>query len=284
MITGSSAGLGYQVARSCLSEGQTVVVTSRTVERATQAANQLRKNLPDSKHASVVPMQLDLANFDSIERFAESICERVGSWTTLVNNAGAKVEKPLKQTNQGFEWHYGVNHLGHFLLTGLLLPSAEPGANITSVSSITARKGQSGLWQKTYAELMQFSVGELYASSKLANLVFALELNRRLDAAKLPMTSNAAHPGFARAEPYGPSGLRLVEYLLAQSSRAGSTPITLASDPKGSKSRAGEYYGPSVLELWGRPRQLQLPKSVQPHLGSELWKLSEQQTGFSYLS
>ena len=266
IVTGSSAGLGFEVAKQLASHQLSqIVVTSRTLENASRAAFRLKELAPFVEY---VPMKLDLSDLNHVRDFAASVKSRFESWDLLVNNAGAKIEHPTKLTAQGHEWHFGVNHLGHYALTLDLLEARTENARVTSVSSIVARKGRSELWGNSVSA----STAEQYDASKLANLCFAMELNKKVTG----LNSNAAHPGFARAEPYGNSLIRLSEYLLAQSAAQGAKSITEAAI---NKEHRFSYFAPRWLELWGAPREIEVPDVAAAEAGAYLWKLSEDLTG-----
>jgi NAD(P)-dependent dehydrogenase (short-subunit alcohol dehydrogenase family) len=261
VITGGNAGLGLQVARYALAEGCEVTLGARSLERGAKAASKLRKEFKDAR---VNLSQLDLSDLESVQRFALSISR----WDVLINNAGAKIEHPYKQTAQGFEWHVGVNHLGHFALTALLWPIGSPDAKLVTVSSIVARKG------KLEFELAEFDRGSAYANSKLMNLVFAQELARRLSATASSKSSMVAHPGFARASFYGSKLIRISEYLFAHSAKLGAKSIWAAA-----KANNGEYLAPRWFELWGKQKKFDKPL----HAGAQqLWLESETRTGLEF--
>lgn len=275
VITGSSKGLGFSTARGLALRGfDRIVITSRSQSAADQAAIELRESFPSRLSVEFIPIAVDLSDLHDVDRFATKVMRETGAWDLLINNAGAKIEKPVKLTKQNFEWHYGVNHLAHFALTGLLLEKANSAARVVSVSSIVARSGNPVLW----SDPTQATVGELYAASKLANLVFALELNRRLT--PLGLSAAAAHPGFARASSYGNKGIRIAEYIFAQNSNNGALPIIAAAGD----NAGGAYFGPRMFELWGKPAAAKLPDAASECLGGQLWKLSQEQTGISFLN
>jgi NAD(P)-dependent dehydrogenase (short-subunit alcohol dehydrogenase family) len=261
VITGGNAGLGLQVARFALAEGCEVTLGARSLERGAEAASNLSKEFKDAR---VNVSQLDLSDLESVQRFASSISR----WDVLINNAGAKIERPYKQTAQGFEWHVGVNHLGHFALTALLWPTGSPNAKLVTVSSIVARKG------KLEFELAEFDRGSAYANSKFMNLVFAQELARRLDEASSEKTSMVAHPGFARASFYGSRLIRISEYLFAHSARLGAKSIWAAT-----KSSNGDYLAPRWFELWGKPKKF---KVKSDDAAEKLWIESEARIGHDF--
>lgn len=268
IVTGSSAGLGFETAKALGSLGfDRVIVTSRSTARASSAAHQLQSLINGVEY---LPEELKLHDLDQVQTFAESVKRKYGNWDLLVNNAGAKIEHPTKLTIQGFEWHYGVNHLSHFALTSWLRSAANPGARVVTNASIVARKGQSKFWQ----DATKASTSQQYDASKLANLCFALELHSRG-----LLESTVAHPGFARAEPYGYKALRLAEYLFAQSAMAGALPIIEACKRS---TAPGTYSGPRVLQLWGKPEEIPVPEAASLENQKMIWNLSEQQLGLRF--
>lgn len=261
IITGGNTGLGLQVARYALAEGCEVTLAVRSLDRGTAAESLLRDEFR-AAHLNVE--QLDLADLNSVKQFAESI----SNWDVLINNAGAKIERPYKQTAQGFEWHVGVNHLGHFGLTAMLWPKGSPSAKVVTVSSIVARKGNLEF------EPIEFDRGTAYANSKLMNLVFAQELARRLDSSSSAKSSMVAHPGFARASFYGSRLIRISEYLFAHSAKLGAQSIWAAVN-----SNNGDYLAPRWFELWGKPKIF----NKQPlHGAKQLWLDSETKVGHEF--
>lgn len=259
IVTGGNTGLGKQTALRLAKEGFDLVIACRNQSSGEAAAKEILQLNPSRK---IEVGQLDLSDLDSVSSFAK---QQNSSWNLLVNNAGAKIERPHKLTKQGFEWHIGVNHLGHFALTADLWPLAASDAKVVSVSSIVARQGSLNL------EPNEINASAQYADSKLMNLVFALMLSEKVAGSK--RSANAAHPGFARADAYGNWKIRLAEYLFAQSAKAGSRPIFDAC-----LAGNGQYLVPKFFELWGNTSEArpQLPS------GQELenfWKKSETLTG-----
>lgn len=270
IITGANVGLGFETAKGLLGSGFEVVITSRDDSRAKSALDQLRLEFPKG---SVSSIDLDLSKSDSVNQFASKFAERFGSWDVLVNNAGAKVLRDFAKTDSGIEYHFGVNAVAHFAITADLFPHRSKNSRVVSVSSIVARfapntPGPRGT-EKSY------SAGESYAASKLANLLFALELaNRTADS---DLVSVAAHPGFARAEPYGPKSTRFFESFLAQSARSGARPqIQAAIDPS---IESGSYLGPKYLELWGQPSRAIIPDSCSLDNLKANWEILESLSG-----
>lgn len=268
IVTGSSTGLGYFTALGLAANGfERVVITSRKLERAQEAAKKLKRL---SSGTDFLPYQLELHDLERVQQFAELLVKNEGNWDLLVNNAGAKIERPTKLTAQGFEWHYGVNHLAHFALTSWLRKNANRGARVVSNASIAAARGNSDLWVDATAA----NASEQYCASKLANLCFAMSLSETG-----LLNSNAAHPGFARAEAYGSPLVRLSEYLFAQSAKAGAMPIIEACV---NEAKSGIYFAPAVKQLWGKPELVRLPRTANLENQKKIWQISESQLGFKF--
>jgi NAD(P)-dependent dehydrogenase (short-subunit alcohol dehydrogenase family) len=260
VITGSSAGIGFQAARSLAELGFEIIIAARSIEKGKAAAATIGSEFPKSKTRV---LQLELSDFESIRNFASNLdCQ----WDILLNNAGAKIEKPAKTTAQNFEWHVGVNHLGHFALTADIWPLAKTTATVVTVSSIVAHKGNLDWNQEKFPDERS-----AYASSKLMNYAFAEGLAKRLEGTS--RKSIAAHPGFTRASAYGNRLIRVGEYIAAQSAEAGSRPILQAID-----SPNGSYLAPRVLELWGKPSEARKPR-IKQERADEFWDWSEKSTG-----
>lgn len=264
VITGGRVGLGFETAKLLLSRGFNVVITGRSPIGVSNAVKELRGQHPSMR---VDGFALELGNLDAVRAAVTANQDLLRGWTHLVTNAGAKIESPNKLTAQGFEWHFGVNHLAHHLFTSLLLPLA--GAEVprvTAVASIVARHGQPALWGTTD---LTVRTGQLYATSKLANLAWALELPHRVS-----VTATAAHPGYARAEPYGNSLVRLGEILFAQSAAAGAKSLAAAVT-----ATNGSYLGPRVGGFWGAPAPAKVPSVLRADNQKALWELSNDLTG-----
>lgn len=263
IVTGGNAGLGFETAKRLISAGFKVLIACRNLEKGTHAQKLLQEISPTSE---ILLTQLNLEDLGSIEKFASEISFK---WDLLINNAGAKIERPMKLTKQGFEWHVGVNHLGHFALTGLLLKKAKAGASVVTVSSIVARKGNLDFEMQN-----PFNERQAYANSKLMNVIFAQALSKRFE--QTDLKSIAAHPGFARANPYGNKFVRTAEYAFAQSAKLGAGSIWEAT-----KAENGEYIGPRFFELWGAADKARIPE-VEYSAIENFWKRSEELTGVSF--
>lgn len=264
IITGGTAGLGYCSALRAAEAGFDVIIASRNQVQGDLAKSEIQKKFPQ---VEIKFLSLDLSDIDSIDRFSRRIDQ---PWDLLINNAGAKIQKPFKTTKQGHEWHVGVNHLGHFALTAMLWPKAAEAATVTSVTSIVAKKGQA----KFLSSKENFNERQAYADSKFLNLAYASELAKRLEGTS--KKSTLAHPGFAKANPYGNSAVRFAENIAAQSAWRGSEPIWEAANAEN-----GTFFVPNVLELWGKPKQVEI-LNLDEKLLSEIWRESEELTGVPF--
>lgn len=270
VITGASVGLGFETARGLLQLGFEVVITSRDESRANRALGLLSSEFPEAK---IWTIALDLSKASSVAGFASRFASRFGNWNILINNAGAKVLSRYLETDSGIEYHFGVNAVGHFALTADLLNHRAEAAKVVSVSSIVARFAPKTLGP--VGSLESYSAGSSYAASKFSNLLFALELERRFGSETF--ISLAAHPGFAKAQPYGPKSTRFFESFLAQSAKRGALPIIEAAT-NGSLT-GGSYIVPDVLELWGRPKKSVLFDACNVKNQEENWRILENLSG-----
>lgn len=227
IVTGANSGLGLIEARELARSGAQVVIASRDPAKAETAAAAIHRTVPSAR---IEVAQLDLANLSSVRTFGERFLAGHGRLDLLINNAGV-MAAPYQRTVDGFELQFGTNHLGHFALTGLLLPALrdQPGARVVTVSSNSHKGGQ-----MRFDDLQgerRYSRWGAYAQSKLANLLFAFELDRQLKAASLPLTSLAAHPGYSAtnlqlsAPPlYERLVMRLSNRFIAQTAERGRSP------------------------------------------------------------
>jgi NAD(P)-dependent dehydrogenase (short-subunit alcohol dehydrogenase family) len=270
IITGANTGLGFETARGLLKLGYQVVITSRDLGRGNQAIAKLKE---ETSHGEVSALPLDLANQVSIQSFTKSFANTFDKWDVLVLNAGAKVLTKYQQTDSGIEYHFGVNAVGHFSLTADLLAHRAQVSRVVSVSSIVARFAPTTLGPSGSAS--SYSAGASYAASKLSNYLFAMELQKRFGSDFF--SSLAAHPGFARAEPYGPSSTRFFESFLAQSAAQGALPIIEAA--ANSSLPGGSYRVPKILELWGKPAEGIVPKITNAEALKQNWEILESLSG-----
>ena len=285
VVTGANSGLGRITALELARHGAEVVVASRNVEKGEAAAEEIRAAA--SGPAPRVA-QLDLASLESVRRFADGFADRAVD--LLVNNAGIMMT-PQQTTADGFELQFGTNHLGHFALTGLLLGALEraQAARVVTLSSIEHRGGSIDFddlgWEHDYTPR------DAYQRSKLANAVFAVELDRRLRAAGSPVISVFAHPGYSdtNLQRTGPTGLmraalEIGNRLMAQGADKGALPQLYAATAPGVEG--GDYYGPDGRrEMRGHPTKVRAKSAAyDAEIGSRLWEVSEELTGVRYLS
>jgi len=279
IVTGSNSGIGFETARVLAEKGATVVMACRNLEKAGPKADEIRSAHPG---ANVEVMELDLSDLDSVRRFAEAFRARHSRLDLLINNAGIMVP-PYGQTEQGFETQFGVNHLGHFALTGSLLDliTNTRGSRIVTVSSIAHYLGKiqfSDLnWEKGY------KAQPAYGQSKLANLLFTYELQRRLAAAGKDTLAVAAHPGWTETNLQAHAkGVKFMNRFLAQKPLMGALPtLYAATEPS---VNGAEYYGPSgFMEMNGPPKRVKSNKrSYDQNVARRLWNISEELTGVHF--
>jgi NAD(P)-dependent dehydrogenase (short-subunit alcohol dehydrogenase family) len=287
IVTGANSGIGYQTARYLSRVGATVILACRNREKGEAAR---AKIVLDNPTAKVEVRVLDVADLDSVRRFATEFLSEGSGLDLLINNAGVMAIPERRTTPQGFEMQFGTNHLGHFALTGLLLPALlrQPNSRVVTVASI-AHKGGKLNFDDLNAE-RGYDPRGAYQQSKLANLVFGLELDRRLRARSARTASVIAHPGVAVTNIVSNgmgTGLkgRLVNALLsfvAQSDDRGSWPLLYAATSP--EAHGGGYYGPDgIAEVKGSPVEVKpKPHALDPAAGKRLWEISETLTGVRY--
>jgi NAD(P)-dependent dehydrogenase (short-subunit alcohol dehydrogenase family) len=282
VVTGANTGLGFETARALAEHGAAVVLAVRDVGKGKTAAEKIAASAPG---ADITLQHLDLGSLDSIRSAAEELRSRFAGIDLLINNAGV-MYPPRQRTADGFELQFGTNHLGHFALTGLLFDRvmAAPHGRIVTVSSIGHRIRASIpfddlQWEGSYDRVAA------YGASKLANLLFTYELQRRLAASTSSAIAVAAHPGFSNTDlvRHLPAPLRLFQPVIgraiAQSAARGALPtLRAATDPHVS---GGQYYGPSRLfETQGHPVPVSSSRqSHDPALQQRLWTVSAELTG-----
>jgi NAD(P)-dependent dehydrogenase (short-subunit alcohol dehydrogenase family) len=281
VVTGSNSGIGYEAALALAQHGAAVVLACRDLERAEGAAANIRAAAPG---ATVSTLELDLASLASVRRAAEQLRGAHDHLDLLIDNAGLMFP-PYGRTEDGFELQFGTNHLGHFALTGLVLDRllATPGSRVVTVSSTGHRAGAIDFDDPQF-ERRRYRRFAAYSQSKLANLLFTYELQRRLEAADAETIALAAHPGLSNTElsRFLPGWTRPVAAALGQDARMGALPtLRAAVDPA---ARGGEYYGPGGwMEMRGFPTRVgSSARSHDAGVQRRLWELSEELTGVSY--
>ncbi len=281
VVTGGNSGIGFEAALVLAARAATVVLACRDAGRAKDAASRITAAAPG---AAVSVVRLDLGSLASVRAAAEEIRASHQRLDLLINNAGVMIP-PYGTTADGFELQLGVNHLGHFALTGLLLDRllAVPGSRVVTVASLAHRAGRINF--DDLQSRHRYRRQAAYGQSKLANLLFTYELQRRLAAAGAGTAALAAHPGWARTglERHAPAWMRTGSRLPPSQDAAGGALPTLraATDPA---AAGGEYYGPGgPFELRGAPRRVR--SSRRSHDGQaqqRLWQESARLTDVTY--
>ncbi len=288
VVTGGNAGLGLSTVHQLMAHGAHVVASSRNVERGQQAVEGL-----GPQRGSAEVLQLDLADLSSVRAFAHQVGERHTRLDLLINNAGIMMV-PAATTSEGFELQIGTNHFGHFALTGQLMPliRATAGARVVSVSSLAHTSGRidEGNVDTVHELSSTYSKTKAYGNSKLANLLFAYELQRRFSGHRLDAMSVAAHPGVSStglAEHLIPPRLRRVIRpvfeLVTQPPDAGALPtLRAATDPN---AWGGQFFGPDSLgQSRGAPVVVASnDASYDAATAAAFWDVSQRLTGVSYL-
>jgi len=286
VVTGTG-GLGFQDALALARAGAEVIIAGRNPSKGAAAVAALRKEVPNGDVRFEV---VDLASLSSVAAFGERLRADRTSLDLLINNAAVMTPPRRKVTADGFELQFGTNYLGHFALTAQLLPLLRKGTQprVVNVSSVAARNGRINF------EDLQSNAGyrplPVYSDSKLASLMFALELQRRSDAAGWGLTSIAAHPGISRTD-LVPNGagrfsifglVRMLLWFLFQPAAQGALPTLFAATSP--QARAGAYYGPDKLnETRGYPTVAKIPQqALDVEAARQLWDVSAKLTGASF--
>lgn len=279
LVTGANSGLGYEVSRGLALKGATVVMACRNLKKGEGAAAKIRDEYPSG---GVRLMQLDLADLKSVKQFAESFQAEYSHLDLLINNAGV-MATPYGETTDGFELQFGINHIGHFVLTGFLLSLLEnvSGSRVVTVSSYAHWLGRINFDDLNSKKYYQRWLA--YTQSKLANMLFAYELQRKLSQNGRNTISLAAHPGYAETNLQQHTSLfSFLNPILAQSREMGALPILYAATQPGIKG--GEYIGPDgFLGQRGYPHVARSSKlSHNETTATRLWDVSEQLSGVEY--
>lgn len=286
VVTGTG-GLGFEDAVALAQAGANVVIAGRNPNKGAEAVARIRQSVPKAR---VGFMALDLASLDSVAAFGESLRRSLDSVDVLINNAGVMTPPTRQVTADGFELQFGTNYLGHFALTAELLPLLRKGnqPRVISLSSVAARSGAID-FDDLQAE-QSYKPMPVYSQSKLACLMFALELQRRSDAAGWGIQSIAAHPGISRTEllPNGagmwsvPGVMRRTLWFLFQPAAQGALPTLFAATSP--QAQSGLYYGPDGFgETRGHPTVAKIPPQALDRVhAARLWSESERLTSVEF--
>ena len=290
VVTGANSGLGFEATKAFAEAGATVVMACRSEQRGEDAATEIRRTV---RGGNLEVRVCDLADLDSVATFAERLREDVDGIDVLCNNAGV-MAIPRQETADGFEMQLGVNHFGHFALTGHLLPelrASESESRVVTQSSGVHERGEIDFadlnWERSYDKWAA------YGRSKLANLLFAYELQRQLDDHEADIVSVACHPGYAATDLQfrGPREagssvrmglMKVANRLFGQSAERGALPMLYAATSDA--VTGGEYVGPSgFMRMRGAPEFQQSNDASQDEGdAAQLWTVSEELTGVEY--
>jgi NAD(P)-dependent dehydrogenase (short-subunit alcohol dehydrogenase family) len=278
IVTGANSGIGFEAAKALADKGAQVIVAARSPKRGEKAVAEIRNAVPS---AIVKLMLLDLANLDSVNEFAVEFAKRFDRLDLLVNNAGVMMPKVREETADGFELQFGINHLGHFALTLKLLPLlvATKDSRIVNVSSSAQNFGKLDLDDLQWTKRSFHRMGS-YGASKIANMLFNLELKRCLEDVGASTIVAACHPGWTSTNLQKTSPLfRFLNPILGMKPWQGALPTLYAAVATDVES--GGYYGPDGL---GTMRGYPVPNkpadiSTDAAAAKQLWALSEKMTG-----
>ncbi|MDT0677928.1 oxidoreductase [Autumnicola musiva] len=281
-ITGANSGLGFETTKFFAEKKATVIMACRNMQKAQKAKNLILEEYPEAK-LSVI--ELDLADMDSIRKCAAAFNKTYEKLDVLINNAGVMVP-PYSKTKQGFELQFGTNFLGHFALTGLVMPALLKTENsrVVSLSSLASRIGKID-FEDLQSERKDYKKWPAYGQSKLADLIFSKELARRLENINSSSISVAAHPGGSPTNLQRSSSF-LMKYILTPlishpPEKAALPTIRAACDPT---VENGSYWGPSgFFELTGKPEKAKIPlRAKDIDTAKRLWNEAKGLTGVTY--
>lgn len=279
IVTGSNTGIGYETAKALAEKNAIVILAVRNIGKGQYALERILNHDPD---AGVDVAELDLGNLASVRKFASDYLSDSERLDLLINNAGVMIP-PYGTTSDGFELQWGTNHLGHFALTGLLLPLllVTGGSRVVNVSSIAHLRGEINFDDLNSTKNYE-RIGA-YSQSKLANLLFTYELQRRLEPLAADCTATAAHPGWTKTDLQRHSPLsRIFSPFFAQKAPMGALPSLRAATD--TEAVGGDYFGPSgYREMKGYPvRVSSNDRSHNQETAQRLWEVSEELTGVRY--
>jgi len=280
IVTGATSGLGKEAAHVLAQKNAEVVMAVRNSAKGEKVAAEIREANSDAK---VAVMELDLGSLKSVKAFSDAFIKKYKRLDILINNAGVMM-CPYSKTEDGFEIQMGTNHLGHFALTGQLMPLLKktPGSRIVSTSSVVHRNGAIDFNDINW-ESRPYKTAKAYGDSKIANLYFTYALAKKISGNGSNPMVTAAHPGWTSTELQRHSGFfSFMNNFFAQNLSMGTLPTLLAAtDPE---ANPGDYYGPrKMMEMRGYPIKVKSNElSLDEKKAEKLWELSEEMTGVSY--
>ncbi|KGR74940.1 oxidoreductase [Ureibacillus sinduriensis] len=286
IVTGGNSGIGFETSLALAENFATVILAVRNMNKGHEAVDKIKKGCPN---ADVHVLKLDLGDLESVKEFAAEFKMRFRSLSLLINNAGVMMP-PRKETKDGFEAQFGINFLGHFALTGLLLDLIikTPDSRVVSVGSLAAHNLKPEFGKFTGKKYKSTEL-KSYGQSKLACMYFAKELQYRLRSRNIDSKSIACHPGIAQTYLFGKGSRSLKARLtraslkmIGQSAEAAAYPILYAATEH--SIRGGEYIGPDGRKgIKGFPAELELlNEQFVENVSSNLWTLSEELTGVTF--
>jgi len=288
IVTGGNSGLGYEDVKAFASKGAKVIMACRSLERGKEAANRIKEEL--SQEVDIQVMKLDLASLESIADFCDEFLKENNRLDILMNNAGI-MTTPYGLTEDGFEQQFGVNHLGHFALTAQLFDIIKQtkGARIVNISSNAHKSGVMNFYNLMYKDGYGYSPMRAYAKSKLANLYFTYELQRKINHSIFDIKVLAAHPGISNtslsrhleeSKLFDKVGW-ILEKTVQSAYDGALSGIRAATDEN---AVGGEYYGPDgFMELKGKPIIVTSNELSHSKINAKrLWKISEQLTKIKF--
>ena len=287
IVTGGNSGLGYESVKAFAQNGAEVIMACRSVEKGEAARAEIMKNKPNGK---IKIMPLDLMNLSSVSNFTDKFKENYNRLDVLLNNAGIMIP-PYGLTKDGFESQIRTNHLGHFALTGLLIDLIvkTPKSRVVSTGSLAHKNGKMDFNNFLFDNGKGYTPMKAYGRSKLANLLFIYELQRRFEVNNINSIAVAAHPGVSQTNLMrfieGKFYYRLLKPLSSfflQSAAMGALPQLMAAVDNNVKG--GDYYGPEGFnEMKGSPVKVKsIPASYNTEDAKKLWELSKKLTGINY--
>ncbi|MBK8489316.1 MAG: SDR family oxidoreductase [Saprospirales bacterium] len=280
IITGATSGLGKEATKILAEKNATVIMAVRNTQKGEKVAGEIKKSVPEAK---IEVRKLDLGSLSSVKSLSEQILAGYNRLDILINNAGVMM-CPFSKTEDGFEIQMGTNHLGHFALTGLLMPLLKEtkGARIVATSSIAHRTGNIDFEDINWGK-RKYNTTQAYADSKLANLYFAYELARKLKNDPNAPVVTAAHPGYTSTDLQRHNLFwRIMNPILGQKIEQGTLPTLRAAADL--EAKAGDFYGPSgFLEMAGAPVVVKSTKMAYNEVNAKrLWEVSEKMTGIQF--
>lgn len=289
LVTGANSGIGFEATKKLAEKNAEVIMACRIREKGLDAKEKIEKELED---ADLTVMQIDLASLDSIHEMAEEFNSEYEKLDILFNNAGI-MAIPRRETEDGFEYQIGVNHLGHYALTGLLLEkleNADGEARIITQSSIAHTSGEIDFSDFNHEE--EYDRWQAYSDSKLANLLFGKELDRKLDRAELDITSVVSHPGVSDTNLFNADEsqhnfviaklMGVALKIFGHSAEKACLPMLYAATSE--EVEGGEFIGPGGFKsMRGYPEKQEPSQKAQDEdLAEKLWKKSEELTEVEY--